>query len=212
MAEDPSAVRRHRLLELALLLTEATGRRISSVRKLRRSDLLLDEDRDFACARIRWRYEHDKMGKALEVPIPRELAVVLHVLVGQLGVIGDALVFAQAGNLTRATAARELTQWLADMENLAGLLHVPGGAWHAFRRKWSKERKDLPVKDVMAAGGWEDVNTFLASYNEADVKTMLAVREAPARRRAEVAAREERAAAGNLDEGAAPARPNLRVL
>ena len=54
-----------------------------------------------------------------------------------------------------------------------------GGLWHAYRRKWATERKDLPLKDVAAAGGWKDVTTLLTCYQHADEATMLKVMESP---------------------------------
>lgn len=45
-----------------------------------------------------------------------------------------------------------------------GVPKLKGALWHAYRRKWATERKDLPLRDVMAAGGWKDVTTLLTSY------------------------------------------------
>ena len=58
---------------------------------------------------------------------------------------------------------------------------LDGGLWHAYRRKWATERKDLPLKDVAAAGGWKDVTTLLTCYHHADEATMLRVLESPVR-------------------------------
>ncbi len=54
-----------------------------------------------------------------------------------------------------------------------------GGLWHAYRRKWATERKDMPLKDLAAAGGWKDVTTLLTCYQHADEATMLKVMESP---------------------------------
>ena len=40
-------------------------------------------------------------------------------------------------------------------------------------RRRAPERKDLPLKDVAAAGGWKDVTTLLTCYQHADEATML---------------------------------------
>jgi hypothetical protein len=37
--------------------------------------------------------------------------------------------------------------------------------------------KDLPLRDVAAAGGWKDVTTLLVSYQHADDATILRVME-----------------------------------
>lgn len=34
---------------------------------------------------------------------------------------------------------------------------LDGGLWHSYRRKWATERKHLPLMDVAAACGWNDV-------------------------------------------------------
>ena len=52
-----------------------------------------------------------------------------------------------------------------------------GSLWHAFRRLWATERKDLPVKDVAAAGGWQDVTTLLKCYQQPDEETLRSVVE-----------------------------------
>lgn len=56
--------------------------------------------------------------------------------------------------------------------------------WHAFRRQWATERKALPVKDVAAAGGWNDITTLIDCYQQPDDDTLRAVadfvRPAPA--------------------------------
>ena len=41
------------------------------------------------------------------------------------------------------------------------------------------ERKELPLKDVAAAGGWKDVTTLLTCYQHADEATMLKVMASP---------------------------------
>ena len=56
---------------------------------------------------------------------------------------------------------------------------LDGGLWHAYRRKWTTERKDLPLKDVAAAGEWKDATTLLTCYQHADEATMLRVMESP---------------------------------
>ena len=45
-----------------------------------------------------------------------------------------------------------------------------------FRRVWATERKDLPLKDVAAVGGWRDTTTLLR-YQQPDEATMRHVAE-----------------------------------
>ena len=62
-------------------------------------------------------------------------------------------------------------------EELAGLPHQKRGGWHAFRRAWATRRKHLPVQDVMAAGGWRDINALQKAYQAADPETVRKVME-----------------------------------
>ncbi len=62
----------------------------------------------------------------------------------------------------------------------AGLGTFRGGLWHPWRRKWATERKDLPLRDVAAAGGWRDPTTLLTCYQQPDEETIeRVVLEAP---------------------------------
>ena len=55
-------------MELALVLAEATGRRLGSIRQLRWEDI------DLSKPQIRWRAGADKKGKEWVIPIPLPLA------------------------------------------------------------------------------------------------------------------------------------------
>ena len=66
---------------------------------------------------------------------------------------------------------------LVEAERLAGLPHQKHGGWHTFRRAWATKRKHLPVQDVMAAGGWRDINTLQEAYQAADPETVRKVME-----------------------------------
>jgi hypothetical protein len=78
-----------------------------------------------------------------------------------------------------ALALGDFGEQLLVAEEKAGLEHLKGGAWHPFRRKWATERKDLPLVDVKATGGWRDTNTLLTCYQQTDEASMLRVMEAP---------------------------------
>jgi hypothetical protein len=64
--------------------------------------------------------------------------------------------------------------WLKRAYELSGAPKPDGNMWHAFRRLWATERKTLPVKDVAAAGGWEDVTTLIECYQQPDVALRVA--------------------------------------
>ena len=66
---------------------------------------------------------------------------------------------------------------LMKAERLAELTHQRRGGWHTFRRAWATRRKHLPVQDVMAAGGWRDINALQKAYQSADPETIRRVME-----------------------------------
>jgi integrase len=155
-------------LELALVLAEATGRRLGSVRQLRWEDV------DFQRAGIRWRAEADKKGRESVVPVPAKLLEELRSFQRKLGAVGG-WVFA-AERLPEQPMDRHLfDKWLALAERKAKLPKLDGGLWHPYRRKWATERKGHSLKDVAAAGGWKDTDTLLQCYQQPDTETLLAV-------------------------------------
>jgi integrase len=57
-------------------------------------------------------------------------------------------------------------KWLRRAETLAELPHVKQGGWHMFRRGWVSARaaSGMPLKDIQAAGDWNDFDTMMRSY------------------------------------------------
>ena len=68
--------------------------------------------------------------------------------------VGDAVVFTVETDATRPATRHTARKYLDKAQMLAGLPRIERGGWHAFRRAWATARKSLPLKDVMAAGGW----------------------------------------------------------
>ena len=66
--------------------------------------------------------------------------------------------------------------WLKEAFERGKLVKPAGSLWHMFRRVWATERKDLPLKDVAAAGGWRDTTTLLR-YQQPDEATLRRVIE-----------------------------------
>jgi integrase len=137
-------------LELALVLAEATGRRIGAIRQLRWEDFDLDR-----CT-VRWRAEADKKRRESVVPLPSSLVAEIREIQKELGAIGG-WVFARASD-----GAQPIPK-------------LKGGLWHPYRRKWATERKHRSPTDVAAAGGWRDVDTLLRCYQQPDDESLLAV-------------------------------------
>jgi len=92
--------------------------------------------------------------------------------------VGDDWVFKQVTK-NAPWAPKQCDEFLRRAEAAAGADPLDGGLWHTYRRKWATERKDLPLKDVAAAGGWKDVTTLLTCYKHADEATMLKVMASP---------------------------------
>lgn len=168
-------------------LVEDTGRRISAICRLWYSDFIIEGGQ---VTMIRWR--PFKAADEQIVPIgERARAAVKRILAARPG-IGDTPVFpssrrgktAKEGEPT-AIGKRTATDWLLAAEAIAHksgsieVKHLEGGSFHPYRRKWATERKHLPDKDVMLAGGWSDDRSLKASYQHSDHVTMLAVINEP---------------------------------
>jgi integrase len=169
-------------MELALVLAEATGRRLGSIRQLRWDDI------DFEKRTIRWRAEADKKGRESTIPVTAKLVEELRDFRRRLCAVGGWVFTGE--RLPDQPMDRHLfDRWLAVAEQAAGVPKLEGGLWHPYRRKWATERKHLSLKDVAAAGGWRDVETLLTCYQQPDQDTLLAVMSEPRKLR-------DRAAAG----------------
>jgi integrase len=158
---------------LAVLLDVAwfTGHRISAILSLRIEDLHLGEPR---MSSISWPAATDKMGRAHQVPIADELAASLKRYLTTRSAIGG-LLFPSPTDPTKPVAKELAHSWLLEAEQRAELDHLPGGAWHPFRRGWATSRKHLPLADVALAGGWEGTRTLEKHYIAADADTLYQV-------------------------------------
>ena len=159
-------------MELALVLAEATGRRLGSIRQLRWEDVDLQHEQ------IRWRAEADKKGRESVVPIPTELAEELRVFRRRLGAVGG-WVFSGERLPDQPMDRHLFDRWLTVAEQKAKLPKLNRGLWHPYRRKWATERKHLSLKDVAEAGGWKDTETLLTCYQQPDRESLLAVMSEP---------------------------------
>ena len=180
-------------LRCLLVLAWETGRRISSLIHLRASDLLFtrdqvrralaEEGQDEAWAdhwpqAIRWRAKSDKQGYLSFSPVTNATRDALEVYLKRRAVVGEAWLFPQDERHPGEPMTRRLANVrLSKAERLANLLHQKHGGWHTFRRAWATQRKHLPVQDVMAAGGWRDINALQRAYQAADPETVRRVME-----------------------------------
>src|SRR2546425_1196264 len=160
------------LLPLLIVLMESTGRRLSSVLGLRWDDF------DFEKRTIVWRAELDKKRKTWLTPMPARAATSLLEYRKQHPAIGSALVFPMKHDRTTPVSRQLASDWLKRAYGLTRIERPRQGLWHPFRRKWATDRKEYPLRDVAAAGGWQDVPTLLM-YQQPDQETLREVIDHP---------------------------------
>ncbi len=163
-------------LPLALALAEGTGQRIGSILQLRRSDVDLDR---LPFGRVVFRAENQKTGFAHWVPLSEECRTQVLTHLRKLPADEEWL-FPAEQKTGAAVHHWVLSKRLREAYERAELDTLPGGLWHPWRRKWATERKDMPLRDVAAAGGWKDPTTLLKCYQQPDEETIQkVVLEAP---------------------------------
>lgn len=161
----------HPLADLMLLLAHETGHRVGSVRMLRWEDV------NARAGMIRWRGETDKMRREHVTPLS---AVALAALRGRGAMRRTSpWVFPSPKDSAQPVSRHLLRDWWQELEQLAGLSPSAGRGWHSLRRKFATEYKDLPLRDLMALGGWFNPQTVVLCYTQPDLMTM---RTAQARR------------------------------
>ena len=159
-------------LELALVLAEATGRRIGAIRQLRWEDV------DYASPAITWRADADKMGVLWTIDLSASLVAELRQFQARLSGIGG-WVFPSTRFPDQPMDRWAMVKWLLVAEADAGLPKLVGGVWHPYRRKWAMERKHWPIRDVAAVGGWKSIRSLVEFYAQSDRDTMRAVVNEP---------------------------------
>jgi integrase len=161
-------------VELALVLAEATGRRLSAIRHLRWEDV------DWERKTIRWRAEFDKQRKERALPLTDALLAELRASQRKLSGFGGWMCAAERDPERPDEPQQPLDRHamaglLETAEKDAGLSKLDGGLWHPYRRAWATARKHLPITDVAAAGGWANTATLLMCYQQPTNDALLAV-------------------------------------
>lgn len=160
------------LLELIDLATH-TGRRISAICGLREEDLWLTETVTAPHGAVLWPAATDKLGYEMLVPLnPKARAAIDRTLAQERP---NTLLFPCPKDRNRPITKDLARAWHARAEKLAGLPPMKGTCWHAYRRRWVTKRKDLPLPDIAAAGGWKDLRTVQENYMQPDDETKLRV-------------------------------------
>jgi integrase len=153
-------------LELALVLANETGHRISAIRHLRWSDIEPDQ------GRIRWRAEHDKIGFEHLTPMSPVAGAALRVARGRRPGIGEVWVLPAIRKPDHPCPKGTLDKWFDEAAEGAGLQLPARSGWHSLRRKFATELKDVPLRDLCYLGGWKDPKTLLSCYQQPDEEVM----------------------------------------
>lgn len=154
-------------METLLVVANATGHRINSIRLLRWSDV------DFQASTIRWRGEQDKIGHEHVTPMVEAArhALLKHRL--RTGVTdAGGWVFPSPKGAGQPLSRHLARDWWERTEAAAGITRLPGRGWHSLRRKFATELKAASLKDLCALGGWKDHNTILKCYQQPDPAAM----------------------------------------
>jgi integrase len=154
--------------KVALVLAHETGHRLSSIRKLRWSDV------DMEAERIHWRALDEKSRFEHESGMTSKAREAFKLARVKCPAIGDAPVLPAPKDRSKPLSRWLLLHWWYRAEQLAGIEHVRGRAWHSLRRKFATELKHAPLSDLKDLGGWKDHNTILKCYQRGDDSTKRA--------------------------------------
>jgi integrase len=152
-----------------------TGHRVGAVRNLRWSDV------DLPRREIRWRAEHDKIGREHVTPISADLAGTSERAQKARQAIGDGGLFPSPGDPQRSCSRHIMRDWMERALKALGIKRGERYGWHSLRRQFATELKHVPLPDLCALGGWTDLQTILKCYARPDVETMRAALENRAR-------------------------------
>ena len=153
-SDDEGHRQRWLKLELALVIAEATGRRLGSIRQLKWSDI------DFRANRILWSGATDKMGVEAKVPMSKALRDELRSFRAKMGGTFGGLLFPSETDRDKPIRRDVFGKWLQQAERRAELVKLDGSLWHAYRRSWATERKDFSPGWFPFVGGGGGGNSF----------------------------------------------------
>ena len=126
------------------------------------------------------------------MPLSKECSDILAAHMVQLSNEPATLLFPADRDIAKPMDRWTVSRRFREAYRRAGLQPLNGGLWHPWRRKWATERKDMPLVDVAAAGGWKETRTLVACYQQPDDETLRRVAlEAPKLYGNGVAARQE---------------------
>lgn len=153
--------------EVALILANETGHRSKAIRRLRRSDIDLDQ------RTILWREEEDKAGNEHVTPLTEEAVSALKRAQEEHAAIGEAWVLPAPKDASKPVSRHLLRDWWNRAERLADLEPVEGLGWHGLRRKFATEHMEsTPLRVLQELGGWKSEQTILKCYQDPDLDAM----------------------------------------
>lgn len=162
--------------ELALVLVHETGNRIGSVRRLRWSDVNLQD------GQVRWRRENDKVGFERDTPLTTAAVEALRRARSHRLGLGESWVVPAPRDPSEPCRGDLMTKWWNRAVRLAGLPPKRRRGWHSLRRKFATDMKGEPTVDLLHLGGWKSPQTLLKCYQAADQDTMRTALEKRSRR------------------------------
>ncbi len=127
-----------------LVVANATGHRINSIRLLRWSDI------DLQTNTIRWRGEQDKIGHEHVTPMVEgaRRALLKHRLRSSVPDAGS-WVFPAPSNPSQPLSRHLARDWWERAEEAAGIARVAGRGWHSIRRKFAPSSR-APASRISA--------------------------------------------------------------
>jgi integrase len=151
------------------------GRRIGAVCSLHTKDLRLDRTEDEPYGAIVWPADTDKMGKEWRCPLTERARDAVFGALRKREMVGAGWLFPAAKDKSKPVRIEQAESWLREAEKLAGVEHLDGTCFHAYRRLWATLRKDLPDVDVAQAGGWSSLAALKTAYQRPDAATIRRV-------------------------------------
>lgn len=151
-------------LGTALVLCHGTGHRIGAVSKLQWENV------DLTRALVTWAAAHDKTELEHTTPLT-EAAIDPLREAYKLGHPSRWVMSSPRGQ-DAPVSVKTLAGWSRKAMDAAGLRHLCKAGFHRFRRKFASELKDVPLRDLMALGGWRDPKTVIQCYQQADLGRM----------------------------------------
>ena len=144
---------------LALVLAHETGHRQQAVCHLRWADINFDR------AEVVWRAEFDKSGAAHRTPLTEAALAALREARTQRPGIGAGWLFPAPRKPDQPCDRGIMSEWFRRAIALSGVSVPPRTGFHALRRKFATELKDVPLPDLCDLGGWKDAKTILQCYH-----------------------------------------------